>query len=109
MLRHNSDAEEVFCQNNQSEPLVLRAIFGDRYCMPLGYFFNITISSNFFILKHTLFSSFPNYLFSFRSFDKSESVISSLDKSAKICRRPIFLYNFDPVPRQVAISYGKHH
>ena len=83
MLRHNPGTDEVCCQNNQSYPLVLRAIFGDRYCIPLGYFFIITISSNFFILKNTLFSSFPNYLFSFRSFDKSESVISSLDKSAK--------------------------
>ena len=96
MLRHNYS---ICYQNNQSEPLALRAIFGDRYCISLGYFFIITISSYFFILKNTLFSSFPNYLFSFRSFDTSKSVISSLDKSAKTCCRPIFLYNFDQVPR----------
>ena len=36
--------------------------------------FTITISSSFFIPKNTLLSSFPDYLFSFRSFDKSEWV-----------------------------------
>ena len=98
MLRHNSDTDEVCCQNNHSKPLALRAIFGDRYCISLGYFFIITISNYFFILKNTLFSSFPNYLFSFRSFDKPEPVISSMDKSAKTCCQPTFLYNFDQVP-----------
>ena len=96
---HSSDSDEVCFQKNQFYPLALGAIFGDWYYIPLGYFFIITISSNFFILKNTLCSSFPNYLFSFRSFDKSESVISSLDKSAKTCCRPIFLYNFDQVPQ----------
>ena len=54
MLRHSSDTDEVRCQNNQSQPLALRAVFGDRHCTPLGYFFITSISSYFFILKNTL-------------------------------------------------------
>ena len=57
MLKHSSDIDELCCQNNQSKPLALRAKFGDRHCIPLGYFFIVTISSYFFIVKNTFFIS----------------------------------------------------
>ena len=51
-------------------------------------------------LKNLIFfiSQLPVFV---SSFDKSESVIPSLDKSAKTCCRPIFLSNFDQVPRYI--------
>ena len=59
----------------------------------------------FFILKKIPNILIPKLPVFALSSNKSESLISGIDKSAKICCWPIFRHNFDQVLRKVGISY----